>query len=56
MAVDPNWPDVGARLRVRVGVGPLTLDDTCVVRICEQQHHGQQRRDPAGVPAGTAGR
>jgi uncharacterized protein YndB with AHSA1/START domain len=35
LAVDPQWPDVGARLRVRVGVGPLVLDDTCVVRICE---------------------
>ncbi|MFJ5260512.1 SRPBCC family protein [Streptomyces sp. NPDC088387] len=35
LAVDPGWPDVGARLRVRVGAGPLTLDDTCVVRICE---------------------
>ncbi|MEV0321384.1 SRPBCC family protein [Streptomyces sp. NPDC050658] len=35
LAVDPHWPAVGARLRVRVGVGRLTLDDTCVVRICE---------------------
>jgi hypothetical protein len=35
LAVDAHWPDVGARLRVRVGVGSLTLDDTCVVRICE---------------------
>jgi hypothetical protein len=35
LAADAHWPDVGARLRVRVGVGPLTLDDTCVVRICE---------------------
>ncbi|WP_225801312.1 SRPBCC family protein [Streptomyces sp. NK15101] len=34
-AVDPHWPEEGARLRVRVGVGPLALDDTCVVRICE---------------------
>ena len=35
-----SWPRMltgrlGARLRVRVGVGSLTLDDTCVVRICE---------------------
>ena len=35
LAVDPHWPEVGARLWVRVGVGSLTLDDTCVVRICE---------------------
>jgi uncharacterized protein YndB with AHSA1/START domain len=37
LAVDPHWPDVGARLAVRVGVGPLVLDDTCVVRICEPE-------------------
>ncbi|MEE1736612.1 SRPBCC family protein [Streptomyces sp. BE147] len=37
LAADPHWPEVGARLRVRVGAGPLTLDDTCVVRICEPQ-------------------
>ncbi|MFD9726642.1 SRPBCC family protein [Streptomyces sp. NPDC059072] len=41
LAVDPHWPDVGARLKVRVGVGPLTLDDTCVVRICEPLHRLQ---------------
>jgi hypothetical protein len=35
LSADAHWPDVGARLRVRVGVGSLTLDDTCVVRICE---------------------
>jgi uncharacterized protein YndB with AHSA1/START domain len=35
LTVDPHWPDVGARLRVRVGAGPVTLDDTVVVRICE---------------------
>ncbi len=37
LAVDPHWPQVGARLRVRVGVGPLVLDDTCVVRVCEPE-------------------
>ncbi|GAA2819617.1 SRPBCC family protein [Streptomyces showdoensis] len=37
VSTDPHWPDVGARLQVRVGVGPLVLDDTCVVRICEPQ-------------------
>jgi hypothetical protein len=35
LAADPQWPNEGARLRVRVGLGALTLDDTCVVRICE---------------------
>ncbi|MER5935955.1 SRPBCC family protein [Streptomyces sp. NPDC001928] len=38
LAVDPDWPDVGARLRVRVGMGRLTLDDTVVVRISEPLH------------------
>ncbi|MFC9588899.1 SRPBCC family protein [Streptomyces sp. NPDC056944] len=38
LAADTHWPQVGARLRVRVGVGPLTLDDTCVVRICDPGH------------------
>ncbi|MBG0853517.1 SRPBCC family protein [Streptomyces spinoverrucosus] len=38
LAADPHWPEVGARLKVRVGAGPLTLDDTCVVRICEPEH------------------
>ncbi|CAL9433393.1 hypothetical protein SUDANB108_02097 [Streptomyces sp. enrichment culture] len=35
LAADPHWPAEGARLTVRVGAGPLTLDDTCVVRVCE---------------------
>ncbi|MEU2601749.1 SRPBCC family protein [Streptomyces hirsutus] len=38
LAVDPPWPDVGARLKVRVGAGPLPLDDTCVVCISEPRH------------------
>ncbi|MEU5656312.1 SRPBCC family protein [Streptomyces sp. NPDC047737] len=41
LAVDPHWPDVGARLKVRVGAGPVTLDDTCVVRISEPGHRLQ---------------
>ena len=36
-AADPHWPDEGARLLVRVGLGPLVVEDTCVVRICEPQ-------------------
>ncbi len=32
---DNDWPAVGAGLRFRVGLGPLTFEDTCVVRICE---------------------
>lgn len=37
LAVDPHWPAVGACLKVRVGAGPLVLDDTCVVRISEPE-------------------
>ncbi|MED7952074.1 SRPBCC family protein [Streptomyces sp. BE20] len=33
--VDPGWPAVGAALRYRAGLGPLTIDDSCTVRICE---------------------
>ncbi|GAB7110042.1 SRPBCC family protein [Streptomyces phaeofaciens JCM 4814] len=50
-AADAHWPDVGARLRVRVGVGPLVLDDTCVVRICEPQRRLEleAKADPFGA-------
>ncbi|WP_030378270.1 MULTISPECIES: SRPBCC family protein [unclassified Streptomyces] len=50
LAADPHWPEVGARLKVRVGVGPLVLDDTCVVRICEPRHRLEleARADPFG--------
>ncbi|MFD6325502.1 SRPBCC family protein [Streptomyces sp. NPDC058442] len=50
-AADPHWPDVGARLRVRVGLGPLTLDDVCVVRICEPQRRLEleAKADPFGA-------
>ncbi|MET9919529.1 SRPBCC family protein [Streptomyces sp. NPDC006435] len=49
--VDPHWPEAGARLRVRVGAGPLTLDDTCVVRICEPRHRLEleAKADPFGA-------
>ncbi|CAL9338896.1 hypothetical protein SUDANB105_00227 [Streptomyces sp. enrichment culture] len=48
---DPDWPDVGARLRVRVGFGALTLDDTCVVRICEPERRLEleAKADPFGA-------
>lgn len=51
LAVDPHWPQVGARLRVRVGVGPLTLDDICVVRICEPERRLEleAKADPFGA-------
>lgn len=51
LAADPHWPDVGARLRVRVGVGPLLLDDSCVVRICEPRHRLEleAKADPFGA-------
>ncbi|MFE5829005.1 SRPBCC family protein [Streptomyces sp. NPDC056488] len=50
-AVDPHWPDVGARLRVRVGLGPLALDDSCVVRICqpERRLELEAKADPFGA-------
>ncbi|QNP66838.1 SRPBCC family protein [Streptomyces genisteinicus] len=48
---DSHWPDVGARLSVRVGVGPLTLDDTCVVRVCEpgRRLELEAKADPFGA-------
>lgn len=51
LAADPHWPQVGARLRVRVGVGPLVLDDTCVVRVCEPERRLEleAKADPFGA-------
>ncbi|MFF5307850.1 SRPBCC family protein [Streptomyces massasporeus] len=50
-AADPHWPEVGARLQVRVGLGPLTLDDVCVVRICEPMRRLEleAKADPFGA-------
>jgi hypothetical protein len=49
--VDPEWPDVGAHLTVRVGVGPLTLDDVCVVRVSEPKWRLEleAKADPFGA-------
>lgn len=33
--VEPEWLRAGAHLRVRVGVGRVSLEDTCTVRISE---------------------
>ncbi|WP_107473951.1 SRPBCC family protein [Streptomyces sp. TP-A0874] len=51
LAVDPGWPEVDTRLRVRVGLGPLTLDDSCVVRICEPRRRLEleAKTDPFGA-------
>ena len=51
LTVDPHWPDVGARLRVRVGMGPVTLDDDVVVRICEpgRRLELEARAEPFGA-------
>lgn len=51
IAADPHWPEVGARLRFRVGLGPVTLDDTCTVRICEpgRRLELEARADPFGA-------
>ncbi len=48
---DPHWPAVGARLRVRVGVGPAVLDDSCVVRVCEppRRLELEAKADPFGA-------
>ncbi|MFJ7178658.1 SRPBCC family protein [Streptomyces massasporeus] len=50
-ATDPHWPEVGARLQVRVGLGPLALDDVCVVRICEPRSRLEleAKADPFGA-------
>ncbi|MET8471969.1 SRPBCC family protein [Streptomyces sp. NPDC006422] len=49
--VDPAWPAVGTALKVRVGLGPLTLDDTSTVRICEPEHRLEleAKADPFGA-------
>ncbi|WP_106970466.1 SRPBCC family protein [Kitasatospora phosalacinea] len=49
---DDHWPEVGARLKFRVGVGPATLEDTCVVRICEPGR--RLELEAAADPFGTA--
>lgn len=51
LTADPHWPEVGSRLKVRVGTGPLTLDDTCVVRICElgRRLELEAKADPFGA-------
>lgn len=51
LAADPHWPQVGARLKVRVGSGPFTLDDTCVVRRCEPERRLEleARAEPFGA-------
>lgn len=51
LAADTQWPEVGSRLKVRVGTGPLTLDDTCVVRICEpgRRLELEAKADPFGA-------
>ncbi len=48
---DPHWPAVGAALKVRIGVGPLTRDDTSVVRICEpgRRLELEAKADPFGA-------
>ncbi|MGW1539099.1 SRPBCC family protein [Streptomyces sp. NPDC002309] len=51
LAADAHWPEVGARLKVRVGVGALTVDDTCVVRISEPERRLEleAQADPFGA-------
>ncbi|MHA6757359.1 SRPBCC family protein [Streptacidiphilus sp. PAMC 29251] len=49
--VDPAWPAVGARLRFRVGLGPVNFEDSCVVRICEpgRRLELEAKADPFGT-------
>ena len=51
LGADPHWPDVGARLHFRVGLGPLTLEDICVVRVCEpgRRLELEARAEPLGA-------
>ncbi|WP_030461970.1 SRPBCC family protein, partial [Kitasatospora sp. NRRL B-11411] len=49
---DDHWPEVGARLRFLVGLGPAALEDTCVVRICEPGR--RLELEAAAAPFGTA--
>ncbi|MFG2512458.1 SRPBCC family protein [Streptomyces sp. NPDC048584] len=51
-AADPHWPEVGARLQVRVGVGPLALEDICVARVCEP--HRRLELEARAEPFGAA--
>lgn len=37
MHVDAVWPAVDAELRFQAGLGPLHVEDRCVVRICEPE-------------------
>lgn len=48
---DNHWPTVGAGLRFRVGLGPLTFEDTCIVRICEpgSRLELEAKADPLGT-------
>lgn len=51
--VDPEWPDVGARLHHSVGTWPLLIDDTTEVMEVEPQH--RLRLHARAWPSGTAG-
>ncbi|MFJ4675450.1 MULTISPECIES: SRPBCC family protein [unclassified Kitasatospora] len=52
LGADDRWPEVGAELRFRVGIGPVTLEDTCVVRICESGR--RLELEAKAAPFGTA--
>ncbi|MFD4533545.1 SRPBCC family protein [Kitasatospora sp. NPDC058397] len=49
---DSHWPTVGAALRFRGGLGPLTFEDTCEVRICETRR--RLELEAKAEPFGTA--
>ncbi len=50
-ACDPSWPAPGARFHHRVGVGPLTVDDSTALVSVEPPHRLvlEARAGPAGA-------
>ncbi|MEV4614951.1 SRPBCC family protein [Kitasatospora sp. NPDC049258] len=48
---DAHWPQVGARLVFRAGIGPFNFRDSCVVRICEpgRRLELEAKADPFGT-------
>lgn len=52
LSVDTRWPAVDAELRFQAGLGPLRIQDTCIVRICEPRH--RLELEAMARPFGTA--
>lgn len=52
LRVDSTWPAVDAELRFKAGLGPLRIEDSCIVRICEPQQ--RLELEAVAAPFGTA--